>query len=65
MSDEFVSFKISSGKTMKYHIETKTEKQMDDYTDGLLRYDVNSAKKEVEETRELVKRRCKLENKRG
>lgn len=65
LSDEFVSFKISSGKTMKYHIETKTEKQMDDYTDGLLRYDVNSAKKEVEETRELVRRKCKLENKRG
>lgn len=65
LSDEFVNFRINSGKTMKYHIETKSEKEMDDYTDGLLRYDVNSAKREVEETRELVRKRCKLENKRG
>lgn len=65
LSDEFVDFRINSGKTIKYHIETKTEREMDDYTDGLLRYDVSMAKQEVEETRELVRRRCKLENKRG
>lgn len=60
LSDEFVDFRIDSGKTMKYHIETKSERDMDDYTDGLLRYDINNAKREVEETRELVRRRCKL-----
>ena len=65
LSDEFVDFKINSGKTMKYHIETKTESEMDDYTDGLFRYDVSVAKREVEETRELVRKRCKLGNKRG
>ena len=65
LSDEFVNFRINSGKTLKYRIETKSEKEMDDYTDGLLRYDVSTAKQEVENTRELVRKRCRLEDKRG
>ena len=63
LSDENVVFTINSGRTLRYGIEAKNEEIMNDYTDTLLRYDVSTARSEVEDTKRLVKERIKLEKK--
>ena len=60
LSDENVTFKISSGKTLRYKIETKTDKEMDEYTESLLKYDVNAARSEVEDTKKLIREKLGL-----
>lgn len=55
LSSENVNFIINSGKTFRYRIDTKNDKVMDEYADTLLQYDVGVAKREVEDTKKLVK----------
>ena len=60
LSDENITFRINSGKTLRYGIETKSDKSMDEYTDTLLKYDVGTARREVEDTKRLVREKFGL-----
>jgi len=55
IDDECVKFRINSGKTFKYVIETKDNKFADNYVETLLSYDVSKAREEIETTKKLVK----------
>lgn len=55
INDEYVNFRINSGDTFKYVIETKDDKLADNYVETLLSFDANKAKEEVEDTKKLVK----------
>ena len=66
LNDENVTFKINFGKTLRYGIETNNDSAMDDYTDSLLKYDVSTARREVEDTKRLVREKFGLDvKKRG
>lgn len=60
LSDENVTFRINSGKTLKYGIEAKNDMIMDSYTDNLFKYDVCVARREIEDTKKLVKEKLGL-----
>lgn len=66
MSDENVMFTISSSDKISCSIETKNDKEMDDYTERLFRYDINTARSEVVAAKRLIREKiglgCKREN---
>ena len=55
LSDEKVTFRINSGKNLRYGIEANSDRVMNDYMDNLMKYDVSIAKREVEDTKKIVK----------
>lgn len=57
MSDsELVSFSIESkNKKINCNLSSNSDSEIDDYTDSLIKYDINTARREVDDTKKLVR----------
>lgn len=63
MSDENIMLVITSGDSICCGISANSDKEMDDYTGDLLRYDIGTARREVADAKKLIREKLTFNGK--